>query len=61
MFNWSLPISALSCQKQNYNVSCNFALYTNATNLTDAQKLPPNNDITGPGVCYVSVMLLCAI
>ncbi|PYI19552.1 hypothetical protein BO99DRAFT_458708 [Aspergillus violaceofuscus CBS 115571] len=56
MLDWNIPSSQSSCQAQGYNVTCNFALYTNATDLTTAQKLSPNTSITGPGLVKVFII-----
>lgn len=48
--HWSIPSSQSTCAALNQTVICNFALYGNASSLTDAQKLQPNDEVTGKTV-----------
>ncbi|PSS28212.1 hypothetical protein M430DRAFT_24567 [Amorphotheca resinae ATCC 22711] len=50
--HWQIPTSPSKCRNINQTVTCNFALYGNATNLSPDQKILPNNDITDKTVPY---------
>jgi hypothetical protein len=41
----------------NHPIACNFQLYSNASSLTETQKLAPNNDITGKAASIPTPML----
>ena len=49
---WMLPASPQTCAAKHHNVTCNFALYSNASNLQEHQKLAPAVEFTGNAVCY---------
>ena len=44
---WHIPRSPARCANLGHPVACNFARYSNATNLAEDEKLAPNSDITG--------------
>ncbi|KAF2644130.1 hypothetical protein P280DRAFT_466812 [Massarina eburnea CBS 473.64] len=47
---WMLPIGPQQCAERDQSIACSFQLYSNASTLTETQKLAPNNDITGDAV-----------
>lgn len=49
---WMLPASPQTCAAKQYSVTCDFALYSNASNLQEQQKLAPAFEFTGNAVCY---------
>ncbi|KAF4629501.1 hypothetical protein G7Y89_g8651 [Cudoniella acicularis] len=55
---WVIPVNPAKCLAANQSVICNFALYNNATTLTDAQKLVPNDDITGATAGAIIAVIL---
>lgn len=56
LFDGSASLVNGSCPWLKQPIPCDFALYTNATNLTDSQKLLPNTDITGTQVMILFVV-----
>lgn len=58
---WHIPHSPKQCANLNHTVSCNFGLYSNATNLSENEKLAPNPDLTGNLVGISTVTDSCAV
>jgi hypothetical protein len=52
---WHIPYGVQQCKTINVTVDCDFSLYSNATGLSEDEKLAPNPDITGDLVCNISV------
>jgi hypothetical protein len=65
MFNYISVIDSVngSCPWLKQPIPCDFSLYTNATSLTNEQKLLPNTDITGSSIMimFVVTSLLAAL